>query len=302
MTHLLTVRHLTKKFGTFTALDNLNMTVEEGEIYGLLGPNGAGKTTLLSTLFGLLLPESGKIQLKGQNITPAHPETTPGLDGFVDTPAFYPHLTALENLRLSARRRRHQFSDKTMQQRLARVGLAKAANRKVGGFSTGMKKRLGIARSLLIPPKLLILDEPTSGLDPIGVKDMRQLVLALKQEGVSILLSSHVLSEVEQIADRVGIIDHGRMVREDKLSALTTTPNTYWFKVDDATPAVSLLSSYDGFVVDRVEGNSIQIRLTPQRSVADVNRMLVQNNVNVLGIEPEKNHLEDIFFRIIGIH
>lgn len=302
MTHLLAVQQLTKRFGGFTALDKLNMTCEEGEVYGLLGPNGAGKTTLLSTLFGLLIPNGGDIYFDGRKITPARPETTLGLDGFVDTPAFYPHLSALDNLRLSARRRGHRLSVKSMQQQLERVGLAKSAERKVGGFSTGMKKRLGIARALLFPPRLLILDEPTSGLDPNGVRDMRQLLLDLKKEGVSILLSSHILSEVEQVADRVGIIDHGRMVREDRLEALTATPNAYWFTVDDATAVIGLLSAHDGFVVDRVNGNDIQIRLSPRFTPGDVNRLLVENGVNVHAIKPEKNHLEDIFFRIIGIH
>ncbi len=302
MTHLLTIRSLTKRFGTFTALDKLDMSVEEGEVYGLLGPNGAGKTTLLSTIFGLLLPDSGEIQFNGQKIAPARPETARGLDGFVDTPAFFPHLTAIDNLRISVRRRAHKLSDQAILDKLEQVGMADAGERKVGGFSTGMKKRLGIARALLIPPHLLILDEPTSGLDPNGVKDMRQLVLDLKAAGVSILLSSHVLSEVEQIADRVGIIAHGRMVREDRLEALTVTPNTYWFTVDDATSAISLLSAHDGFVVDRVEGNDIQIRLTPGLSPAHVNRLLVENGILVQTIRPEKNHLEDTFFRIIGIH
>ncbi len=278
------------------------MTCEEGEVYGLLGPNGAGKTTLLSTLFGLLIPDDGEIYFDGKKITPARPETILGLDGFVDMPAFYPHLSALDNLRLSARRRGRRISVRAIQQQLERVGLAEAAQRKVGGFSTGMKKRLGIARALLFPPRLLILDEPTSGLDPNGVRDMRQLLLDLKTEGVSILLSSHILSEVEQVADRVGIIDQGHMVREDSLEALTATPNTYWFTVEDATAAIGLLSAHDGFVVDRVDGNAIQLRLSSRFTPGDVNRLLVENGVNVYAITPEKNHLEDIFFRIIGIH
>ncbi|HID32993.1 MAG TPA: ATP-binding cassette domain-containing protein [Anaerolineae bacterium] len=302
MTHLLTIRGLTKRFGTFTALDRLDMSVKEGEVYGLLGPNGAGKTTLLATIFGLLLPDSGEIQFNGKKIMPGRPETAQGLDGFVDTPAFFPHLSAIDNLRLSVRRRARRLSEQVLWEKLEQVGLTDAAERKVGGFSTGMKKRLGIARALLIPPRLLILDEPTSGLDPNGVKDMRQLVLDLKKAGVSILLSSHILSEVEQIADRVGIIDHGRMVREDWLDALTVTPNTHWFTVDDVISAISLLSAHDGFVVDRVEGNAIQIRLTSRLSPAYVNRLLVENGVLVQAIHPEKNHLEDTFFRIIGIH
>ncbi len=302
MQALLTVRNLTKRFGAFTALDNLNMSLYPGEIYGLLGPNGAGKTTLLSTLFGLLLPDSGEIHLQDRRIEPGRPETARGLDGFVDTPSFFPHLSAIDNMRISARHRNHQLSENDILAQLERVGLKHAATRKVGGFSTGMKKRLGIARALMFPQTLLILDEPTSGLDPNGVREMRQLILDLKKEGISVLLSSHILTEVEQIADRVGIIDHGRMVREDRLQALTTTPNTYWFTVDAPTIAISILATNDHLAIDRQEGNDIQIRLSPRISPGEVNQLLMQNGVLVQGIRPEKSHLEDIFFRIIGVH
>jgi len=302
MTALLTVRNLTKNYGSFTALRDLDMNIHAGEVYGLLGPNGAGKTTLLSILFGLLLPNGGEIRLEGKPVHPASPETLAGLDGFVDTPAFYPHLSALENLRLSARRRGRRVDEKRLTEQLERVGLAEAAHRAAGGFSTGMKKRLGIARALLFPPRLLILDEPTSGLDPNGVKEMRQLILELRSEGISLLISSHILTEIELIADRVGIINQGRMVREDTLAALTTTPDTYWFTVDDPASAISLLERLPGLVTDRQEGNRLQVRLAAAVSPAEVNRMLVQNGVLVSAIQPEKNHLEDIFFRIIGIH
>ncbi len=302
MTALLTVRNLTKNYGTFTALQNLDMNIYAGEVYGLLGPNGAGKTTLLSILFGLLLPDGGEIRLEDRPVHPARPETLQGLDGFVDTPAFYPHLSAIENLRLSVRRRGQIPDEAYLQEQLARVGLADAASRAAGGFSTGMKKRLGIARALLSSPRLLILDEPTSGLDPNGVKEMRQLILALRSEGISLLISSHILSEIELIADRVGIINQGNMVREDTLAALTTTPDTYWFTVDDPTSAIGLLEHMPGLVTDRQEGNMLQVRLIPETSPAEVNRMLVQNGILVYAIRPEKNHLEDIFFRIIGIH
>ena len=299
---LLKVRHLTKRYGQFTALRRVDMTLYSGEVYGLLGPNGAGKTTLLSILFGLLLPDEGTIELAGREVLPGRPETLVDLDGFVDMPAFYPHLSALDNLRLTGYRRDHPLSDRIILARLEQVGLLDAAHRPVGGFSTGMKKRLGIARALLFPPKLLTLDEPTSGLDPNGVREMRHLIRHLKEEGMTILFSSHILSEVEQIADRIGIIHQGRMVCEDTLTALTMTPNVYWYTVDNPGRAMEVLKKFphEWSVVGR-EGQDIQVRLDGSVTPGHVTQQLVQHHIMVHGIRPQRTHLEDIFFQIIGI-
>jgi len=157
MSPLLEVQHLVKQYGPVRALDGLSMRVHEGEVYGLLGPNGAGKTTLLSILFGLLIPDSGTIRWQGGDVKPGHPEVLHGIEGFVDTPAFYPHLSAIENVLCTAYRRGQPLTQADVRPHLERVGLADAAHRPVGGFSTGMKKRLGIAHALLFRPRLLIL-------------------------------------------------------------------------------------------------------------------------------------------------
>lgn len=296
---LLEVQHLTKRYKRFLALNDLCMKVYEGEVYGLLGPNGAGKTTLLSTLFGLLIPDGGEIYLLGRAVQPGRPETLHGLEGFVDTPAFYPHLSAVENLLCTLYRRGERRSTAEIMPFLERVGLAHAAHRPVGGFSTGMKKRLGIAQSLLFHPHLLILDEPTSGLDPNGVREMRSLIRELKSEGTSILLSSHILSEVEQIADRIGIINRGRVICEDTLAALTASPHTYRLKVDNLPSALALV--HMNGLVGETEEQTLCVRLPDNKTIGDVVMMLVQHGISVYDVAPVRTRLEETFFQLLGL-
>nr|WP_290665862.1 ABC transporter ATP-binding protein [Ardenticatena sp.] len=299
MPPLLEVQHLVKQYGSVRALDGLDMRVYEGEVYGLLGPNGAGKTTLLSMLFGLLIPDSGTIRWHGHDVAPGHPERLQGIEGFVDTPAFYPHLSAIENVLCTAHRRGQPLTQADVWPHLERVGLADAAHRPVGGFSTGMKKRLGIAQALLFRPRLLILDEPTSGLDPNGVRDMRRLIRALRAEGMSILLSSHILSEVEQIADRIGIISHGRMLCEEKLSVLMAPSGVHDVRVDDAKRAASVLRLCGLRAV--AQGDTLRIHVPTSQTIGEIICSLVQHGVRVIGVESERTHLEETFFHILGI-
>lgn len=299
MAPLLEVQHLVKQYGTVRALDGLSMRVYEGEVYGLLGPNGAGKTTLLSILFGLLIPDSGTIRWQGHDVKPGRPEVLHGIEGFVDTPAFYPHLSAIENVLCMAHRRGQPLTQADVRLHLERVGLAHAAHRPVGGFSTGMKKRLGIAQALLFRPRLLILDEPTSGLDPNGVRDMRNLIRALRAEGMSILLSSHILSEVEQIADRIGIISHGRMLCEENLSVLMAPSGIHDLRVNDARHAESVARMYGLRAV--AQGDILRIQVPASQTIGEVICYLVQHGVRVVSVESERNHLEETFFQILGI-
>ncbi len=300
---LLQVQALTKAFGTVPVLRGVDLTLYPGEVYGLLGPNGAGKTTLLSILFGLVLPDTGRVVWQGRPVPPGRPEALVGLEGFVDTPAFYPHLSALDNLRVSAWRRGRAVDDGSLRAHLARVGLQHAAERAVGGFSTGMKKRLGIARALLFQPRLLILDEPTSGLDPPGVREMRHLIRELRNQGIAVLFSSHLLAEVEQVADRVGVLHQGRMVQEDTLLALTTPPRVYWYEVDDARWAVAVLQGAAPYAqVVQQQGAALQVRLAPEVTPGEITRLLVQQGLLVHGVRPQRAPLEEVFFRIIGLH
>ncbi len=300
---LLRIRNLTKAFGPIQVLEALNLTLYAGEVYGLLGPNGAGKTTLLSILFGLVRPDAGQIEWDGHPVPPGRPECLTGIEGFIDTPAFYPHLSALENLRISLRRRGQERDAKVLMETLARVGLEQAAHRPVGGFSTGMKKRLGVARALLFRPKLLILDEPTSGLDPTGVREMRQLIRNLKAQGITVLFSSHMLNEVEQVADRVGVLHQGRMLLEDTLRALTAPTRIYWFQVDDPERARTLLEQMPRLgTLLRQKGDQLQIRLSDSVTPGDVNRYLLQRGVLVHGLWPQRTRLETVFFQVLGLH
>ncbi len=210
---------LTKRFGDVLAVDHVNLRVNEGELFGFLGPNGAGKTTTISMLVGLLYPTEGRVEILGDEVTPTHTAPLRRVGTLIPPVGFVPYLSGRENLRLLV----HLYpevDDRRIEEILEQVGLRDAAHRRVKTYSTGMKQRLGLAAALLHRPKLLILDEPTSGLDPIGMKEMRELLRRLADEGTTIFLSSHLLHEVEQICDRVAILHHGRILAEGTVQEL----------------------------------------------------------------------------------
>ena len=208
---VLETRGLTKRFGDLLAVDHVDLRIEEGELFGFLGPNGAGKTTTISMIAGLLYPTEGQVFVMGQEISPTRTEGLRQAGILLPPPGFLPYLSARENLRLLAQIYPN-VDDNRVEEVLSMLGLQEAASRKVKGYSTGMRQRLGLAAALLHRPRLLVLDEPTSGLDPIGMKEMRELLRTLADEGTTIFLSSHLLHEVEQICDRVAILDHGQVL------------------------------------------------------------------------------------------
>src|SRR5438094_793330 len=218
-------RGLVKLYGELVAVDHVDLTVEKGDVFGYLGPNGAGKTTSLRMLLGLIRPTEGSIELFGRDPHVAGAKALDGVAGFVEGPTFYPYLTARRNLRLLA-----AYDDGDSRSRIEEllelVELSDRGDDKVGGYSHGMRQRLGIAAALLRDPKLLLLDEPTTGLDPAGMRDMRDLVRRLAGEGITVLLSSHLLTEVEELCNRVAIIRKGRIVYEGQLQDLLSTAAT----------------------------------------------------------------------------
>lgn len=227
------VSGITKRFGTVLALDNLTLTVPQGGVFGLLGPNGAGKSTLLRIIAGLVHADTGSVRLLGEDATPAARRR---LGALIDSPIFYPFLSARELLAILART--SQIAPDPLPL-LQLVGLDSAADRPIRGFSLGMKQRLGIAAALLTDPQIVILDEPTNGLDPEGIAEMRTLLRHLAdQRGVTILLSSHLLDEVERICDRVAILSHGRLVTEGKVSDLVRSERL-WI---DAIPTAAVFA------------------------------------------------------------
>ncbi|MFP4363588.1 MAG: ABC transporter ATP-binding protein [Spirochaetia bacterium] len=224
---VLEIENVTKRFGkSITAVNDVSLTVEKGQVFGFLGPNGAGKTTTIRLVLGLLHPDHGTIRVCGNRVDrKGRTEALRATGALVEGPAFYPYLSGLENLKVFA-----AYTGEGAEKRIPRlidlVGLSGRERDSLGGYSLGMKQRLGIAQALLNNPRLLILDEPTNGLDPYGVKDIRQLIRRLARElGTTVFLSSHILSEVQNTCDSVAIINHGKMVVQGSVSRLLSQGN-----------------------------------------------------------------------------
>lgn len=238
--------------GVVQALDDLSLSISRGVVYGLLGPNGAGKSTLLRILAGLLRPDRGEIRIYGE---PAGPAQRRRLGMLIESPSFYPFLTAREHLQMLARA---MGTATLVEPILRRIGLGKAADKAVSGFSLGMKQRLGIGCALIGQPDALVLDEPTDGLDPDGILEMRALIDDLAhRDGLTVLLSSHLLDEVERVCDRVAILQRGTLVAEGAVADLLDRDGRFWLKVDAPDAVLARLGDVgeeaDGGVYVRIE-------------------------------------------------
>ena len=288
MTSAVTTRGLTKRYGQVLAVDGIDLDVREGDVYGFLGANGSGKTTTVRMLLGLVLATSGEVQVLGRPMPRAAASVLPAVGTLVEGPAAYAHLTGRANLELfdamgSRRRgRRGRVGDV-----LERVGLGVAGERRVRGYSLGMRQRLGLAAALLRAPRLLVLDEPTNGLDPQGIREMRELLLGLNADGTTIFLSSHLLAEVEQMCTRVGVLDRGRLVVQESLDVLQRPTGRTVVITPDADRALALL---DG----RVEVRDGQRLVVRSDDPAGLNRLLVGDGVRVVELAPERRGLEQV--------
>ncbi|MFD3812848.1 ABC transporter ATP-binding protein [Rhodococcus sp. NPDC058639] len=283
---------LTKRYGDRAAVDSVDMTVRRGEIYGFLGPNGAGKTTTLRMILGLIRPTSGSAQVFGSAAGTREPCSRTG--ALIEGPGFFPYLSGRANLCTLARHR--GCSDRSVEDALTRVGLLDRGADTYKSYSLGMKQRLGVAAALLGDPDLLVLDEPTNGLDPNGMADMRALILELARSGHTVILSSHLLGEIQEICDRVGVIANGRLLRE---SAVSTLLGDAVLKVR-GTPldrVVSLASDTAGENGFRIDGDDVLLDISPDRA-PDVVRMLVAADVAVSSVGPDERTLEDVFFEM----
>jgi ABC-2 type transport system ATP-binding protein len=287
---------LTKRYTTgVLAVNNLDLRVRTGEVYGFLGPNGAGKTTTLRLLSGLLHPTSGTALVVGA--TPGSPASLARMGAMVETPAFYPYLSGRDNLRVVARYASVPAS--RIDPVLKLVDLTDRARYKFKTYSTGMKQRLGVAAALLKAPDLLILDEPTSGLDPQGTIEMRALIKELKQGGRTVLLSSHLLTEVELTCDRVGVIAKGKLVAEGTVDELRARSGGSALLIR-ATPldqARRLLESLLKGEQVRVEGEALLLSVDPTQA-ASINRRLVSEGVDVSELRVFEQSLEDVFLEL----
>ena len=301
MSAIIRVSNLTKDFKEVKAVDDLSFTVNPGEVYGFLGQNGAGKSTTIRMLLTLIRPDSGSIELFGMNLQQHRREILRQVGAIIEKPDLYKYLTALENLRLFAAMSGVKTQEKKMMEQLEQVGLAERAHSKVKSYSQGMKQRLGIATALVHDPQLIILDEPTNGLDPQGIADMRRLILQLSNErGKTLVVSSHLLSEMELIADSMLIIDKGRKVVEGKCSTLLNPEKLEVELATDNNERTWLLlqqSEWQSTLVRNEEGMLI-LEMNRDR-IPSLNRMLVSKDVNVLSLRP-RHTLEDYFLSLTG--
>jgi ABC-2 type transport system ATP-binding protein len=293
---------LTKRFGRQVAVDTVGLAVPRGSVYGFLGPNGSGKTTTIRMLLGLIRPTAGTHHLLGEPMPDRSARVLPRVGALVEGPAFHPYLSGRDNLM------RADAADRTAEARTAeariataldRVGLSAAAGKRYRTYSLGMKQRLAIAAALLMPRELLVLDEPTNGLDPQGTREVRNLVGTLAAEGATVLLSTHLLAEVEQICTHVGVMHRGRLVAQEPLSQLRAgaAPRARVL-TDQPSGAARVLAALGlADVTETAAGASAELgAVAPEKVVAE----LVQEGVPVRGFAVESPSLEDLFVGLTG--
>lgn len=286
------------------AVDNLNLNVEKGSIFGLLGPNGAGKTTLIMMLTGLTLPTSGSGKVLGHDIVKESLQIRKKVGLLPEGFGFYDHLTAEENLNYVAALNDIPKDErkKRIEDALASVGLLEVKDRKFGGYSRGMRQKLGIAQALLKNPELLILDEPTAGVDPEGARAIRELVLKLNREGKTIMLSTHLLFEVGPICDSIAIINCGRLVLQGKVRDLLEklmAEEGYRIKIEGSGEVgafAEALSSLDGVKSVRLEGKAVHV-LAVKDVRADIGKLSSKYNIEIITLELQQPSLEDLFIK-----
>ena len=294
-----TTNGLVKRYGEIVAVDGVDLTVEHGDVFGYLGPNGAGKTTLLRILLGLIRPTTGSAQLFGRDPLVEGAKALEGVAGFVEGPRFYSYLSGRKNLRLLADYDGDGARSR-VEEVLELVELRDRAKDRVGGYSHGMRQRLGIAASLLRQPQLLLLDEPTTGLDPAGMRDMRDLVRRLAGEGITILLSSHLLNEVEELCNRVAIIRKGRIVYEGGLRELLSSAATgYRLRATEPERARAVLLAQTG--IEGVALSDGELRFSAgEEAAARATIVLGQARIGITALVPQRASLEELFLGLTG--
>jgi ABC-2 type transport system ATP-binding protein len=297
-------RGLVKRYGELTAVDRVDLTIERGDVYAFLGPNGAGKTTTLRMLLGLIHRDAGSISLFGRDPGPDPIRALAGVAGIIEEPRFYPYLSGRANLELLAALDRGGVGTREIDEILELVELRERAGNRVGEYSQGMRQRLGLASCLIRRPRLLLLDEPANGVDPAGIRFLRALLRRLGDEGMTIVLSSHLLSEVQEVCNRVAVINDGRIVHEGSLAELEAgAGSSYRLRTTDTARAEAALQAlrgvrglrrdHDELVFAFVAGEGDAVALT--RALADA-------GVGVRELVREQTTLEELFFRLTESH
>ncbi|HZE96935.1 MAG TPA: ABC transporter ATP-binding protein [Planctomycetota bacterium] len=295
MVAVLQTEGLTKHFGAFKAVQDLNLDVQEGDLYGFLGPNGSGKTTSMRMMLRLIRPTAGRVTMFGEDVRDDFIGIMERVGALVELPAYYPYLSAVQNLEIL-----RLISGDVPVSRIAGVlddvGLGARMHDRVGTYSQGMRQRLGIAMALLAKPRLVFLDEPTNGLDPQGITHIRGMIQELnRRDGVTFVISSHLLHEVELTCTRIGMIKQGKMIVQDKLDAIIArTVNGLHIVCDPRAKAVALLRGRDGIREVREEEGRLRV-ICDASKFGEINAHLVVNGVTVSELTPARQTLEEYF-------
>lgn len=296
---VLSTHGLTKDFKNLRAVDDLNLTIRRGDVFGFLGPNGAGKTTTIRMMFGLIYPTSGHVEVAGQRMPTHRREALRHMGGFVDDPMFYGNMTARRNLRMLAGMH-SPVNEERITEVLEIVGLADRANTKAGGFSHGMRQRLGIALALVHHPEVIVLDEPTSGLDPAGMKDVRELIRNLAKDGTTVFLSSHLLHEIELVANRAAVVSRGRLIRQGPVSELHPASSGVKIKTTDQHRTWEILKPLVGSAFITQDEDYIKIQASDD-TIPDLVERLVADGARIQAVIPAiEQSLEDMFLELTG--
>jgi ABC-2 type transport system ATP-binding protein len=295
-------RGLVKRYGDVLAVDHVDLTVAQGDVYGFLGPNGAGKTTSLRMLLGLIRADEGTVRLFGADPQRHGARALDGVAGFVEAPRFYPYLTGARNLELMASLDGGDAKER-IPEALEIVELTDRARHKVGGYSHGMRQRLGIAAALLRDPRLLLLDEPATGLDPAGMRDMRALIRRLAGEGMTVVLSSHLLGEVEELCNRVAIVRRGAIIYEGRLDDLRReAAGRYGLRTTDDERALAVLRAQPGVREAERAGGELTFTAADEDAVPALAAALVEAGVGLRALVPKTASLEELFFALTEDH
>ena len=301
MQYILKTNNLTKAYRGKEVVSNVNMHVQKGLIYGFLGPNGAGKTTIMRMLTNLVKPTSGEIEIFGEMLSDTSYEVLKRLGTIIEYPIFYDKLTASENLELHCEYMGY-YDTKAIDKALGVVGLNNSNNKPVKEFSLGMKQRLGIARAITTKPELLILDEPINGLDPVGIKELRNLFMMLcKEYGITIIISSHILGEIEQIADTIGVINNGRLIEEVSMESIKESSTEFIeLSVNDCKKAAFILSNSLNISNFRVLDNRVLRVYEDHVPQSIITKTLISSDIIIESIRKKNNSLEDYFLNLLN--
>ena len=299
MSYILQTSHLSKTIDGKQLVTDVNIHVKKGEVYGFLGPNGAGKTTVMKMLTNLWKPTSGTVALFGKALEKTSYEVLKRMGSIIEFPTFYDHMSGKDNLQLHCEYMGY-YNKGSVEEDLQMLGLSDAADKPAGSYSLGMKQRLGIARAILCKPELVILDEPTNGLDPAGMKQIRDLFRMLCTEyGMTLMISSHLLPEIESIADTVGVIHHGKMMKEISMKEIAETNTAYIeLAVEDTKKAAYVLAEKMQLSNFKIVNDS-GIRIYEQGvTTQKISRELMANDVEIASISQHTENLEDYFLKV----